>query len=127
MPKSKYLSKKAEADGITFDSKKERDRYLVLKSQERQGIIYDLQMQVPFVIIPAQYETVETVTKSGKLKIGKRLIERKVQYVADFTYTKDRKFVVEDVKGYRNSTAYQLYSIKRKLMLYNFGIRIVEV
>lgn len=124
---SKYHSKKVTVDGIEFDSKKESQRYIELKQQQRQGLISDLQMQVPFVLIPAQYAEVKTVTKSGKEKVKKKLVERKTEYVADFVYTRDGKIVVEDVKGFRNSTAYSIYVIKRKLMLLNFGIRIVEV
>lgn len=126
MPKSKYLAKKAEADGIQFASQKEMCRYLVLKEQERQGLISDLQMQVPFVLIPAQYEEVKTITKRGKEKISKKLIERKCQYVADFVYTKNGEVVVEDTKGYRGSTAYATYAIKRKLMLWVHNVRVVE-
>lgn len=127
VPKSKYLAKKVEADGITFDSKKERDRYLVLKHQERQGLISDLQLQVPFELIPAQYVEEKTVTKRGKEKVSKKLIERKCQYIADFVYTRNGEVLVEDVKGYRNSTAYAVFSVKRKMMLYFHGIRIVEI
>lgn len=127
MRKSKYLAKKAEADGIQFASKKERDRYLFLKSQERQGLISDLQMQVPFVLIPAQYEEVKTITKRGKEKIIKKLIERKTCYVADFVYAKDGEVVVEDVKGYKQGQAYQIYALKRKLLLWVHGIKIVEI
>ena len=127
MPKSKYLAKKVIVDGITFDSKKEAERYLFLKQQERKGLISDLQLQVPFVLIPAQYEEVKTFTKKGKEKISKKLIERKLSYIADFVYFKDGETVVEDVKGFRNSTAYSIYVIKRKLMLYFHGIRIAEI
>ncbi len=43
-------------------------------------------------------------------------------YIADYTYTMDGKFIVEDVKG-RISTE---YSLKRKLMLAVHGIKILE-
>lgn len=128
MPKSKYLSKKVEVDGIKFDSKKEANRYLVLKQQERRGEISDLQMQVPFVLIPSQYETVTEYTpKTHKEKKVKKMIEKKLVYFADFVYNKDGEIVVEDVKGYKGSTAYAVFVIKRKLMLYFHGIRVIEI
>ncbi|GAB4464458.1 MAG: hypothetical protein OHK0044_01870 [Burkholderiaceae bacterium] len=54
--------------------------------------------------------------------IGGRVVERAVKYIADFVYTKDGKMVVEDTKGCRTRD----YVIKRKLMLYVHGIRILE-
>lgn len=127
MYKAKYFAKKCVVDGIEFASKKESERYLVLKSQERQGLIFDLQMQVPFVLIPAQYETVKSITKRGKEKISKKLIERECRYIADFVYQRDGETVVEDTKGYKKGGAYATYTLKRKMMLYFHGIRIVEV
>lgn len=127
---SKYLAKKIEIDGILFDSKKESNRYLVLKNQQRQGIIRDLQMQVPYVLIPAQYEErIEYTPKKKKEKLVKKLVEREVSYVADFVYKRvcDGEIVVEDVKGYKIGTAYSVFVIKRKLMLERYGIKIVEI
>lgn len=57
-------------------------------------------------------------------------IERGVGYIADFAYkTRDGATVVEDVKGYRDpsSAPYAKYVIKRKLMLWKYGIKIKEV
>ena len=39
---NKYGNKKVEVDGLLFDSKKEMQRYLVLKDAERNGVISDL-------------------------------------------------------------------------------------
>lgn len=129
MPKkTKYFSKKVEVDGIKFDSRKEADRYLYLKEQEYHALISDLQMQVSFVLIPAQYEErIEYTPKKRKKKLVNKLLEKKIVYKADFVYTKDGEVVVEDVKGYRNSTAYAVYVIKRKLMLWVHGIKVVEI
>lgn len=128
MHKTKYFSKKVTLDGIKFDSKKEAERYLVLKARERRGEITDLQLQVPFVVLPAQYEEAETYTpKTKKKKVIKKLIERKVEYIADFVYTDNGRIIVEDVKGYKNSAAYALFTIKRKMMLYFHGIHVVEI
>lgn len=45
---SKYGSKKAQADGFTFDSTVERDRYLFLRLLEKAGEIQVLQLQTRF-------------------------------------------------------------------------------
>lgn len=104
---SKYHNRKTIIDGIPFDSAKEGQRYLELKMLQRAGKIRDLSMQVEFELIPKQ---------AG---------ERACKYKADFVYhmTDTGKMVVEDVKGKRTRE----YIIKRKLMLWRHGIRIVEV
>ena len=118
---SKYTSRKVSCDGITFDSLKEARRFRELRLLETAGEISELQTQVQFVLIPAQYEP-DSIGKRGGVNRGK-LIERECCYVADFVYTKDGKQVVEDTKGFRTTD----YIIKRKLMLYMHGIRIQEV
>ena len=42
---SKFNNKKITLDGRKFDSKKESERYLVLKNLEKQGFIKDLVCQ----------------------------------------------------------------------------------
>lgn len=118
---NKYHAQKTStvlADGSehVFDSKKEAERGEELSFMERAGEISNLRMQVEYELIPSQ-----------KLSNGKT--ERGVKYVADFVYEKDGKTVVEDVKGYRNSSAsaYGIFVIKRKLMLWKYGLEIMEV
>ena len=123
---NKYHAKKAYLMGIAFDSKKEARRYAELLLLVRAGEINDLQLQVPFELIPAQREA-DTVGARGGIKRGK-VIERAVTYVADFTYRdKDGNLIVEDTKGYKEGQAYAVFSIKRKLMLHVHGIRVKEV
>lgn len=121
----KYGNKKITVDGVTFDSKKEYARFWDLSMLERAGAIQDLQRQVPFVLIPAQYEEYERFSpKTGKrLKDGRRMVERECTYIADFVYLQDGAQVVEDTKGMRTKD----YIIKRKLMLYLHGIKIHEI
>lgn len=104
---SKYHNRKVEIDGIKFDSIKEGERYLELKLLLKAGKIRDLQLQVEFELIPKQ---------AG---------ERACKYKADFVYhmADTGKMVVEDVKGKRTRE----YIIKRKLMLWRHGIKIVEI
>lgn len=123
---SKYKARKYIIDGKTFDSKKEASRYAELLLLERAGEISELKCQEKFVLIPAQRER-DIITKSGRQKPGK-LIEREVAYYADFYYLDNNgKQVVEDVKGYKGGGAYTVFVIKRKLMLWRYGIRVKEV
>ena len=108
----KYGNRKTTIDGITFDSAKEAQRWQELKLLERAGQIFELQRQVPFVLIPKQ-------VRDGKV------IERPVVYKADFVYTENGEDVVEDVKSPATKT--KEYIIKRKLLLWQLGIRIREV
>lgn len=106
--KSKYGASKTVVDGMPFDSKKEAGRYQELKMMERAGEISDLQLQVPFELVP----------KNKKF--------RAVKYLADFVYkTKAGEQVVEDVKSVATKTT--TYIIKKKLMFHAHGIQIVEV
>ena len=121
---------KVTVDGIEFDSKKEARRYWELKLLERAGQIEQLELQKVFELIPAQYEKYPRYGKTGiRLRDGERCVERSCVYVADFAYIKDGQQIVEDVKGYRDpaSAAYAKFVIKRKLLLWRFGIKIIEV
>lgn len=111
---SKYNSRKATYNGIIFASKKEARRYAELKMLQDAGAIRDLQLQKKYELIPSQ-------------RINGKVVERACNYIADFVYIQDGETVVEDVKGYRRSKAYDLYVIKRKLMLYKYGVRIREI
>ena len=119
--RSKYHSRKMTVQGVSFDSQKEYRRFRELCLLEKAGQITDLQRQVKFVLIPAQYEP-DIIGKRGGVRRGK-LIERECSYIADFTYTEDGKPVVEDTKGFKTKD----YIIKRKLMLWVHGIRINEI
>jgi len=113
----KYKNKKIEIDGIKFDSQKEGNRYIELRMLEKAKVIKDLRRQVKYTLIPSQRGD------------DKKVIERECSYIADFVYIdcKTGETVVEDVKGYRGGGAYEVFKIKRKLMLERYGIRIKEV
>lgn len=114
-------------NGIEFDSKKEMQRYVELRLLERAGKITDLELQKVFELIPAQYEPSTEVYKRGEKKGTPkrgRCIENAVVYKADFCYTDEHgRKIVEDAKGFKTKD----YIIKRKLMLYVHGIRILEI
>ncbi len=124
---NKFNATKVEVNGIEFASRKEAKRYKQLLEQEQAGEISGLRTQVSYELIPAQREP-DTIGPKGGLKKGK-VIERAVSYVADFVYQRGDELVVEDVKGYRggDNAAYKVFVLKRKLMLYKYGIRVKEV
>lgn len=123
----KYGNKKIhdlKSDQV-FDSKKEYSRWKELSLLERAGEITNLQRQVPYLLIPEQRapstEVYKKGSRAGQPKPGP-VLERKVMYVADFVYENNGETVVEDAKGMRTKD----YVLKRKLMLYRYGIRIKE-
>ena len=108
---TKYGNVRTTVDGITFDSKHEATHWIELKYMERAGLITNLVRQMPITLLPAQRN------EKGKV------IERPVKYIADFMYEENGQKVVEDAKGVKTKE----YIIKRKLMLWRYGIRIKEV
>lgn len=120
---SKYHNKKVSFNGEIFDSKRELITYVKLLNYKQQGLIKDLKRQVPFILIPKQYET-QIVNIRGKPKEKKVLLEQEVKYIADFTFyrTSDNMFCVVDSKGVKTKE----YIIKRKLMLYIHHIKVIE-
>lgn len=99
---NKYHAKKTEVDGITFDSKKESDRYAVLTLLAKAGAISDLVLQPRYLLQDA-------------FRCNGKAI-RKIEYVADFQYKCKGVTVVEDVKGQKT----QVYMLKKKLFLYKY-------
>lgn len=99
-----------------FDSKREARRYMDLWLMQRAGEITNLQTQVTYPLLPKQVHPDGTK-------------ERAIDYVADFVYEQDGKTVVEDSKGFRDtsSAAYRVFVMKRKMMLYFHGITVREV
>jgi len=110
-PRAKYGNQKVEVDGVKYDSKKEARRASELESEERLGLITDLERQKKYVLQP-----------SFKF-LGKTI--REIAYVADFVYNEDGKLVVEDVKS-PVTRANPVYKLKKKMMMYVHGIEIKE-
>lgn len=125
---SKYGNiKRRTADGILHDSTKEARRWNELKLLERAGVIKGLQRQVKYILVPKQEVAYERISpKTGKrLKDGVRTLEQECAYIADFVYqdAKSGELIVEDTKGVKTKE----YIIKRKLMLWLYGISIKEL
>lgn len=99
--RSKYGNVKTAVGAEVFDSRKEAERWLVLRLLERAGQISDLTRQVRF-----------------PLKVNGKLV---TTYIADFVYQCDGKRIVEDAKGHRTRE----FITKSKLFeaLHGFPIR----
>ena len=102
----KYKNIKTRIGNLTFDSKKEATRYLVLRQWEKDGIISHLECQPK---IP--------LNVNGKI-IG--------NYIGDFRYQKEGKIIIEDVKSKITKTP--IYNLKKKILLtYKPPIEILEI
>lgn len=108
---NKYHNKKIIYNGITFDSIKEKNRYIELKLLERAGLIKDFKLQYEFELQPA-------------FILNKKKI-RKISYIADFYYfdTKLNDYVIEDTKGMRTD----VYKIKKKMFEFRYKREIYEI
>ena len=107
MSRSKYGNEKTTVDGITFDSKREAQRWQELLLMQRAGEITGLARQVRIELIP------------------KTKLYRATSYLADFVYFDKRtgKTVYEDAKGMQTD----VYRLKKKLLYWRHGIEIREV
>lgn len=101
---SKYKSKEVIINNIRFQSQKEGNRYLELKMLEKQGLIKDLKMQVPYLLL-------DTIKYKGKTY-------PKTKYYADFQYIENEtnKVIIEDVKS-EITRKDKVYRLKIKLLL----------
>lgn len=107
MAGNKYGNKTTLMYGMSFDSKRESERYLVLRDKLNKGEIAELQLQPVFELQPAFTDG-----------MGKK--HRPITYVADFTYhdLKNKVWVVEDAKGFKT----EKYMIKKKLFLFKYTL-----
>lgn len=105
---NKYHNKKCIYKDMTFDSKKERDYYVILEMMLKNNQITDLKTQVKFELQPS-------------FKFNGKTI-RSISYIADFTYVKDEKLIIVDTKGYRT----EVYKLKKKMMQFK-GYDIEEI
>lgn len=123
----KYGNKRVEWQGQTFDSKKEMQRYLVLKDAQDKGIISDLERQPQFELIPKVTETFVKHLKT-KDKVCERTVQLAISYKGDFRYKKDGIIVVEDVKASPHMAALDpKFLIKEKLFRWKLGFSIKRV
>lgn len=101
--RAKYGNRLTKVDGITFHSKREAERWSVLRLLEKAGEITNLRRQVKYRL---EFNGVHIA-----------------DYVCDFLYTEKGGEITEDAKGYRTPE----YKLKAKLMLACHGIAVREV
>lgn len=108
---NKYKAERVTVDGITFDSKREANRWLFLKARERAGEIKDLKRQV----------RVPLLGRHDKLRTRKGYGMR---ITIDFSYIEESTGarVYEDAKGVPTRD----YEVRRAVAEAQ-GIHIVEV
>lgn len=101
---NKYHNTKVIYNGIKFDSKKERARYIELKQLEKAGIIKDLELQPKFLLL-------DTIHYKGKTY-------PKTYYKADFKYFAINmgKYIIEDIKSLITAKD-KVYRLKIKMLL----------
>lgn len=102
---NKYRAKKCTVDGITFDSKKEAERYKELKLFEKIGDISDLELQPAFELQP-------------KFRAASGKMYQRIVYKADFSYIDNATGcrIYEDVKGMPT----KIFKLKYKMLLYKY-------
>lgn len=103
---SKYGNKKCIFNGFRFDSLKEMNRYVELKLIQKSGAIRGLTLQPRFLLQPS-------FKWQGKT-------ERKIEYVADFSYWMGTSFYIEDVKS-TFTKKNPVYRIKKKMLLHKIN------
>ena len=112
---NKYHNTKVTYNGIKFDSKKERDKYIELKQLEKAGIIKELELQPKFLLLDTIHYKSKTYPKT--------------YYKADFTYFDNEKgkSILEDIKS-PTTAKDKAYRLKIKMLLAKYpDIDFVEV
>lgn len=119
---SKYHASQCEYRGITFASRLEMRRYIVLAAAQAEGRIHNLRLQVHYPLLP-QVHYIKTTQLKTKIKFEKRELFKPCEYVADFVYACKGYIIVEDTKGMVTPD----YAIKEKLMYDKHGIVINRI
>ena len=112
--RGKIAHESIKVNGRSFDSRAEYERWLELRDLEQRGVISELKDHPQFEIIPRQ------VGPDGNI------LFRNAKYTADFSYIRDGKLIVEDVKS-EFTRMEKDYILRRKLMLFHNGIYVTEV
>ena len=98
---NKYGNRRVEVDGVKFASKKEANRYMLLRWRQDAGEISDLKLQPRY---PMVVEGIKVCV-----------------YVGDFSYYEGGREVTEDSKGVKTD----VFTLKAKLFRALYGREIV--
>lgn len=115
MSNSKYNNRHVKADGYTFDSQAEYNRYCELKLLEKNS-------DIDMLAVHPRVKILEMFVYRGK-KI------RDIIYEADFGYVEGDKYILEDAKGVQTA----FFKLKLKMLFYylkdkpDIEFRMVEV
>ena len=112
---NKYGASKVVFNGISFDSRYERDRYIYLCNLQKQGKISGLRLQVGFRIIKKVIKLIPVQLKT-KVRYDKKVVEKEARYHCDFLYKEDGKIIVEEFKSVMTAELPD-YVLRRKLMV----------
>ena len=112
---NKYGAKRTRVNGIWFDSKREAERYKLLKAMQMAREITDLELQPEF---PLMIGDRPVLMRSKGYPNGRR-----VKYIADFRYEQDGKTIIEDCKGFRT----EVFKLKKALVEAIYDVKIQEV
>ena len=93
---------------IRFASKREAERFVVLRLEQEAGAISELAIQPVYPL--------HAVTPQG-VKVCV------CRYLGDFQYMREGNLVVEDAKGVRTA----VYVLKKKMVEAEYGIEVIEV
>lgn len=108
---NKYRNKPQTEDGHDFASKAEVRRYFELKTMQAAQLISELKVHPEFAL--------HSPDPNG--------IPRRVcAYIADFSYQRDGKLVIEDCKS-SATRANSTYRLKRAMLQIEYGVSVVEI
>lgn len=107
----KYGAQKTVVDGITFDSKREAQRYQEL-------LLLEQSHKISHLLLQPKYTLQEAFTDKQGNKHGA------ITYKADFAYYDDLGFrIVEDVKGVETA----VFKLKKKLFIKRYPHLILRI
>jgi hypothetical protein len=111
LPSRKYRNQPQREDGHNFASKAEVRRYFELKTMQAAKLISELKVHPEFAL--------HSPDPNG--------IPRRVcAYIADFSYQRDGKLVIEDCKS-SVTRVHSTYQLKRRMIEAEYGISVVEI
>lgn len=118
----KFHAQPTTIGDIRFDSKAEAKRWQELQLLEKAGTIRNLARQPVFPLHAAPVQRTDLPAKLSASDLSPVLVG---EYRGDFIYLQGGAMVVEDVKS--TATMTPMYRWKKRHLLAQYGIRIVEV